>query len=176
MPLWSTQPSEHAWGADLHLIRVPPGRPSHVVCLSTDLLGCNTHYFRGRTTPCRGDSCPACADGLSWRWRCYLAVVDLSTHQRAILELTASATQPVIAYRQANGTLRGCHIIAQRQDTRRNSRLFVRCLPADLQKIQLPPDPPLAKILCHIWGIPYVPPPNGKTLRGHPTIGPVSKP
>jgi len=76
-------------------------------------------------------------------------------HEHFIFELTAQATDQFARYREKHGTLRGCFFEASRANRRPNGRVTIRCRPADLAVLDLPPAPNLKAALCKIWNIPY---------------------
>jgi hypothetical protein len=84
------------------------------------------------------------------------------TKEHVLFEMTAQAAEPVADYAEANGTLRGCVITAQRAQQRTNGRVLISCSPADLSKIKLPAPPDMIRALCQIWGTAY--PLNGQTV------------
>jgi len=153
MPIWSNCPPADKCGVSFTLRRTPQGRPLTCISTSEDLIGCPTHFYRGRTTPCSGEGCPACADGLPWRWHAYLSCLEISTREHFILELTAQAAENLISYRTAHKTIRGCLIELTRHKQRPNGRVILRCKPADLNKVPLPPAPDLIKCMQNIWNL-----------------------
>jgi hypothetical protein len=151
---WNDRPPADTIGVALPLIRASNGRPfrGHVTC--HHLLGCNTHYWSGRTTPCASDDCPACKEGAPWRWKGYLSAIDCDTRRHVLLEVTALAAEPLVQYQDAKGTLRGALIEATRPGTRKNQRVWIRIKPAPEDAPALPPEPNLAKALAQIWSLP----------------------
>jgi len=154
MPTFSNSPPLNPRGHSLPLIRIGPAKPSLMVATSEDLIGCNTHFYGGRTVPCEEPSCKPCSEGHPFRWHAYIGVFDPSTCRQAILETTATAAVVLVEYRLTHGTLRGCMIRGQRANYSRNSRVILTCTPADQAKINLPKPPNLESILSIIWSIP----------------------
>lgn len=164
MPVYSNTPPADPRGRPLPIRRTPAARPLVVVITSEDLVGCFTHYYGGRTVPCEAPDCPACQDQTPYRWHAYIGVLETRTHEHVLLELTAQATDPLIAYRARHGTLRGCLIEATRAHNRQNGRVVLRCKPADLQQINLPPPPSIERALSILWNLPI----PGIPLRSAP--------
>ncbi len=140
-------------GNSLPLMRCPTNRPIQGIITSDDLIGTRTHFFRGRTIPCDNDECPACSDGLPWRWHAYVALWSDVTHRTVLFEMTARGTEPLITYRKAYGTLRGCRLSAKRANSSPNSRVIIQTSQADLQKAALPAAPNILEALSIIWNI-----------------------
>jgi len=117
------------------------------------MVGTPTHYYRGRTIPCDNETCPACNDGIPWRWHGYVGLFGLSSHRQVLFEFTAKAAEPLTQFALAYGTLRGCQIKAARANTAPNSRVIITTHPADLEKIHIPEPPNLLEALSIIWNI-----------------------
>lgn len=140
-------------GQSLPLMRCPANKPLTGIILSDDLLGTPTHFFHGRTIPCDDETCPACEEGVPWRWHVYLALWGVSSHRTILFETTAKAAEPLITYRKAYGTLRGCLLTAKRANTAANSRVIIQTSQADLQKMPIPDAPNVIAALSIIWNI-----------------------
>jgi hypothetical protein len=154
MPHWSNEPPPAPRGYGLTIRRVPPGKVFVCCIISSDLLGTRTHYWHGRTTPCETPNCPACNEGMPWRWHAYMAATEGAGHEPFLLELTAKASMPLINYRSTYGTLRGCKLKAMRANYAKNSRLIIETCPADLTKLTLPQEPNLKQVLALLWNLP----------------------
>jgi len=154
MPTWTNMPPDAPRGYGLPIRRVPPGKPFVCCILSSDLIGTRTHYWHGRTRPCETPDCGACSEGMPWRWHAYMAAFEGMGHEPFLLELTAKATAPLVDYRNAYGTLRGCKLRAMRANFAKNSRLIIETSPADLTKLTLPAEPDLHKVLALLWDLP----------------------
>jgi len=144
------EPTKHA----LPMLRTPPKGKLVLLLTCQDLLGCWTHYFGGRSTPCTGDPCEACQAGSSMRWHGYVCGITPKTHEHCLLEVTRAAAETLAAYRAKNGTLRGCHLTATRVAPRANARLHLELRPFDLSTIDLPASANIQAALCNLWGIP----------------------
>jgi hypothetical protein len=141
-------------GNSLPIRRTPAARPLQAIATSRDLIGCYTHFWHGSTVPCERPDCPACQDGLPFRWHAYLSAVDVFNHLHFIFEVTALGAQPFTQYRDLHGTLRGCQFIARRWRNRTNGRILIATKPADLKEVQIPEPPDLEKCMAIIWSLP----------------------
>lgn len=154
MPNWSTQPPAHAAAVALELRRTPGGRPLTLVSLDDDIIGCPTHYYRGRTTPCTNPTCDACAEGLPWRWHAWLCCLAADTRRICLFELTAHAATQLHAIAQSRGSLRGTKITATRANYKPNSRVLLQIADELIPPASLPPSPGVLPALAKIWDIP----------------------
>lgn len=154
MPRFTNTPPADARGPAFPIVRTPTTHPLLAIVTCTDLIGCATHFFHGRTVPCEDPDCPACQEQLPWRWHGYLSALNTQTKHHFIYEMTARAAQPFVTYRQIYNTLRGCLFEAHRLYPRHNSRIIVRCKTADLEQIKLPSPPNIENALSIIWNIP----------------------
>ena len=149
----TNRPPVDPLGQPLSLLRTPAYRAILAIVTSEDIVGCPTHYYKGRTSPCQSQSCPACADGISWRWHGYLAAWQPTQGLHFLFEMTAIAAEPFVEYRDAHGGLRGCLFEAKRLTPVPNGRLRIQCKPADLSKVRLPQAPDVIRCLIKIWGL-----------------------
>lgn len=150
---FENQPPADPRGNSLPLLRCPTNRAICGIITSSDLVGTNTHYYRGRTIPCDHGDCPACADGVPWRWHGYVGLFSTGTNRQVLFEFTAKCSEPLVQYRKAYHTLRGCMMTAKRANSSPNSRVILMTKPADLEKITLPKEPNLLEALSIIWNI-----------------------
>ncbi len=139
----------------MHLTRCPIGRPITGIITCDDLVGTPTHFFHGRTMPCDETDCPACSDGLPWRWHAYVSLWLPKSRQHILFEMTARACQPLVEYRKANGTLRGCVLRAQRVNLAPNAKVMIQTSVADQQAYVLPKSPHLLKALAILWNLDF---------------------
>jgi hypothetical protein len=150
---------------NLKLRRVPSRGVLHALCLSSNLTVCDTHYWHGRTCPCERQTtpegftlddsmCEPCAAKQGYRPHVYLACWDSQLRQRYLLELTAFAAQPLAAYLTANGTLRGCAIVAIREKGTPNGKVTVTTNAVDLTHLALPNEPSVPAALRVLWRVP----------------------
>lgn len=154
MPDFTNSPPTDPRGVGLPLKRCPTMANLVGIVTSSDIIGCPTHFYGGRTVPCEKENCEPCLNGVPWRWHSYCSCWSPSNKVHFLFENTARATEPFVQYRDAHGSLRGCAFRAQRMNSRPNARVFIETKPADLEKITLPDAPDLAAVLSIIWNIP----------------------
>lgn len=154
MPNWSTDVPKDSRGPAFPIKRTPTSRAITALVTSEDLIGCDTHFWGGHTVPCSAPNCDACGQGIPFRWHGYLAAVDCKTHLHFIFEMTAQAAEAFKDFRAAHSTLRGCIFEAKRLKSIVNSRVCIRCKPADLREQHLPKAPDLRKCMAIIWNVP----------------------
>lgn len=140
-------------GNSLQLKRCPTSRPLKGIITCKDVLGTATHFYHGRTLPCDSETCPACGEGLPWRWHGYISLYLPKAKQHILFELTAQACEPLKAYREANGSLRGCILLARRANAAPNARVLISTSTADQEEFPLPPEPCILDALSIIWNI-----------------------
>lgn len=172
MPIWSTTPPANGHNHGYRLIRSPAARPLHVLIISPELIGTFTHYVKGRTTPCAGDDCPTCGEGLPYRWHGYIACVVAGHAEKVVLELTAMAAEQLLPHRKEFGTLRGCAAMIERPSRRPNGRIRITCQPGKKADAALPQPPDLKAVLLHIWGRDDAPLEDNGHRKGHPFVTP----
>lgn len=152
MPAFSHNVPADPRGPSFPIVRTPPGRPLTAIVTSPDLVGCFTHYHKGRTVPCEQENCEACHDGLPFRWHAYQSVHVAATGLHCLFECTAQAAEHFTDYREAHATIRGCQFEARRYNSKPNARILIRTRPADLTGLYLPKPPDLVKCLGILWG------------------------
>ncbi len=154
MPIWTNQPPDASGPYAFRILRTPPDRPITAIITTPDLIGCNTHFIKNRTTPCEGpEHCPACAAGHSWRWHGYVACVLTHGLEHVLFECTPASAETFRNYLKLYNTLRGCSFTAWRPSKRHNGRVVIQCKYTDPAKTPLPEPPDVKTILCHIWNI-----------------------
>jgi len=155
MPNWSSEPPKEKDGFALRILRTPQAKAIKAIITSTDVLGCCTHFVRNRTLPCEGqETCPWCAEGLSWRWHGYVAALLVDSLEHFLFEFTANASDTFRNYQKLHDNLRGCYFQATRPSQRHNGRVVIQARPADQHRVHLPDPPDIKKLLCHLWNIP----------------------
>jgi len=154
MPTWSNAVPTDPRGQGLPLLRTPAGRTLTAVVTSTDLIGCNTHFWGGHTMPCEAPECEACQAGVAYRWHGYLAAFNPADQLHFIFEMTAQAAQTFINYRNEHKTIRCCQFQAYRWQQKRNGRVILKCEPSAIVPSALPRAPDLGKIMAIIWRLP----------------------
>lgn len=154
MPTWTSNPPDDPRGYALPLMRTPANGKLCLHVTSPDMIGCNTHWFGGRTLPCEDPNCVACKEGVPWRWHAYLSGLIQGTRRHVLVEFTAQAAEIISAYRKAHATLRGCILTTTRHRNRHNGRVLVHATPGSLQNMNLPDAPDLIKAMSIIWNLP----------------------
>lgn len=151
MTIWTTAPAGELAPSGTRLLRVRPGKPITGIVTSRAMLGCNVHYWRGRTTPCEEDRCPACKDHRMPRWYGWLGLWNPRTHEHVIAEITSACVEPVSAYALKHGTLRGSLITLERATPKLNARLAARITESAFSPDALPDELDVIHVLEKIW-------------------------
>ena len=151
---WTNSVPDSTKGHALPIRRTPASKPLDGIVTSYDLIGCFTHYWRGSTHPCQGQTCEACAEGQAYRWHAYMTAVDFHTNLHFIFECTAISAEFFTAFRDKYHSLRGCHFRATRWNSRPNGRILVRTKMADMAERTLPEPPDLKKCMAILWSLP----------------------
>lgn len=155
-------------GNSLPLKRTPTGRPVKGIITCHDLIGTPTHFFHGRTVPCDTEICPACDEGVPWRWHGYVSLYLPNAHHHVLFEFTAKPSEVLKQYRLAYGSLRGCVLSARRANLSPNARVIMTTGRADLEDVQLPPAPNIREALAIIWNIELSAIEVSGLQKGHP--------
>lgn len=156
MPLWTPEPPEDQRAVAFSLVRVSADKILKGIVTCVDPVGTNTHFATNRTIPCEGDAdCKLCAQGFTWRWHCYVSVLETATTDHVILELTAAGSQALRNYANLHAGVRGCGLEAWRPSKRTNGRVVTRCVRLDQRTVRIPEPPDIPRILCHIWNVQY---------------------
>lgn len=153
MPTYTNAPPPDPRGNSFTLIRTPANGILSALITCSDMVGCPTHWYGGRTVPCESDNCVPCSEGIPWRWHAYVSAVLSKTHRHVLIEFTAQAAEHLVIFRNAQTTLRGCHINARRAHNRHNGRVIITCKPTDLTDMRLPKEPNLIAALSIIWNL-----------------------
>jgi len=170
MPQFSSQPPADPRGQALELKRCPPGSVLAGIITCTDVVGCPTHFWGGRTVPCEEENCEACQAGIGWRWHGYISAFHTIAKEHFLFEMTARCVEPLTEYRLANPTLRGCSFLAQRPSGKVNGRVFLKTKTVDLESVTLPPSPDLTNVLAMIWNLPTSSITDAGRIKGHPAV------
>jgi len=166
MPNWSNRPPDGCLNQGLPLVRTPARGVLSGIVSSTDLVGCTTHYYKGRTQPCTAPNCEACNEQVPYRWHAYLTIFNPRTATHALLELTAQASQPAFDFFERHGTLRGAILETTRPSAKPNGRIIVRLRQATPDDPKPPKEPNIKKILAVIWNLPANAVNQSGTLEG----------
>lgn len=154
MPNWSNQVPDDPRGQGLPLVRTPAARTLTAIVTSTDLIGCDTHFWGGHTVPCTKPACEACQSGIAYRWHAYLSALNPNDDLHFIFEMTAQAAQRFAEYRLEHATLRCCQFEAYRWKQRRNGRVMLKLTRSAISPNALPRAPDLARVMSIIWRLP----------------------
>lgn len=170
MPTWNNTPPTTADSPALPIRRTPHLGVLQAIVTSVDLLGCDTHFFKGHTMPCERPDCEACGKNIPFRWHGYLACLDARTNVHFIFEMTAQAAEAFIEYRETHKTTRGCLFQAQRLHKRPNGRVIIQTKTAALEKLRLPKAPDLKASMAIIWQLPSHVVVDGGRMKDAPTV------
>lgn len=157
-------------GRVFDLVRVKQMGSVKAVVTSDRSLSIPTHFWSGRTMPHADEDCPACQEGMAYRWHTYVACYALKRKLHVIFESTSTAAKPFDLYIRAYGTLRGCEFSAHRLGTRVNSRVLIETKPANLEIDSIPNAPALMKCLCRIWNVPFTDASIGRPQAAEPIL------
>lgn len=150
---WSRRPAEGIVEPLWRIIRPPTKGIRRVGILSHDITGCYTHYYAGRTVPCRREACPACATRLLPTWHGYLAVIESGSGHRLILELTARAIKPIDDCFRDRRTLAGTIIEVGRTSAKANGQQWTKVIPGTAEFGARAKAPNVIDVLTTMWRI-----------------------
>lgn len=139
--------------SDWAIWRAKPGRDVPLIIWSDDIFGCRTHWWGGRTTPCRKEGCPACAVSTEDRWNGWVFAKLVNTEEKVIFEFTPPAGLALDEMFVQFGTLKGVQIIATRKSDRANGQVHVRCKGQAKDWRKIPTAPAIVPAMCRIWGV-----------------------
>lgn len=152
-PQWTTSPTTEARRKTLSLRRVGCGRLMGV-SLSHKPIGCETHYWRGRTRPhMTGSQCEACEAGNSSRWRGYLALYDKDTRETFLAELTPKAYEGIKEGLDSFGSLRGHWIKIERTRPKETAPVRATVSATMEPEERLPAEPDIQEQMYRIWSL-----------------------
>lgn len=154
MPNWKKDPPKSGDQPALRLTRTPSPGNLIAIVLSDDLIGCDTHFWSGRTMPCEAPECAACREGVPFRWHGYLGCCDPQTRSLFIFEMTARSAEYFKDYRKGYGSLRGAKFRASRWKKTPNSRVVIEIKPSDVPPDSLPTAPDVCAAMSIIWELP----------------------
>lgn len=150
---WARRPEDGLEKRRYDVIRVGAGRSIKGIMLAGDVIGAYTHWFGGRTVPCFGPECRACATGVEIRWHGYVPLMAIKQRTIQIFELTVAAVGPLDAWFRTHRSLRGALVELQRRGGRANG--MVRSLVSDgpLPAEALPDPPDVKAVLRNLWSL-----------------------
>lgn len=156
---WQDRPPPPREFAGLRLTRVAKSKAITGIITCHEMVGRNTHFQHRRTVPCTGDTCDLCLEKNQNRWHGYVSLCSTRSTTQIILELTDLASQPIIAWYDRRGSLRGTRIIAERKGNFDNSPVSCTLEINDVDLRTLPESPDLRRFLTMLWKLP---PENGQ--------------
>jgi hypothetical protein len=123
------------------IVRAGIGPPVTGIITCDKLFTVYTHFWKGRTVICRRTKdCWPCTKGLAYRWHGYVSFW-LPEGSHALFECTMPAASKFDQYAELYKTLRGCEFTAHRLAFKPNGRVIIRCMPANMAALVLPPEP-----------------------------------
>jgi hypothetical protein len=161
MPTWTDRPPQQDPSLPYRITRTPATSKLRAVILSTQMIGCPTHYDGRRTVPCEGNQCKLCEAGYAARWHGYVAVWDPAEDERLVLELPAGPAQALADHHDRFHTLRGFDLVAWRPRQKANARIAITLGQVQRPSPAIPAEPDLHTILLRIWGL--TPSRNGRS-------------
>lgn len=168
---FTNAPPDDARGNGLPLIRTPRAKPIVAVVTCRNVIGCNTHFWGGRTVPCDAAECEPCQNGAPWRWHGYVSAFDHRTKLHFLFETTARAAEPFKEWFDQHGTLRGVKFEAIRHQQRANGRVNIRLKSVDPIEFPIPAEPNIMAALAIIWNIPINDFYDAEQIKQHPALG-----
>ena len=135
------------------IMRAPPAGSLSLVALSEHFTGVYTHFWGGRTIPCRRRNCPAHDAGHSARWRGYLLCEVPSTGKGILLEFPEGVGKTLAEEKATHGTLRGLCFRIGRTKGRANGRVVVTPVKRLPKNARLRKADDIRAILSKIWGL-----------------------
>jgi hypothetical protein len=170
MAIWTTAvPAAHLY-AGIPLMRTPPTLSINGHILSNELAGTYTHFAAGRTQPCEAPTCDHCEAKVPYRYHAYLAILLDRTQKAIILELTAPPAKLVQQFQEANGHIRGAHIIASRPRKTANGRISIYMSMGTIPPIDLPPAIDCTHFMSQLWNIAQTRLNANRNADGKPTL------
>jgi len=150
---FSERPTEDALPIGLPVVRAPRKGSDVWVLLNDSVLGCWTHFFKGRTQPCMGSECTICPLELARRWHGWVAGYNSSSRSRVLIELTAGPAVALAEWRKERGSLRGCAVKLSRRNNKENGQVVIQIAASKTDVSTLPPEVDLPALLMRIWQI-----------------------
>lgn len=136
---------------DFELIRVKAKGRVSGICLSSDLLCREIHFWRGRSQPHLERECEPCMCGDRSLWKGWIYIFNPNTRTIKILEITKRAMVPLEVYFTEHRTLRGSIVTVMRAGELANGKLFAQVSPGTIDRQFLPKVPDLATLLERMW-------------------------
>lgn len=154
MPIWTNTPPEDPRGYGLPIIRTPATGGLEAIVTSTDLIGCDTHFWGGHTVPCDRPECDACEAGVRYDWHGYLSAFNPKDQLHFIFEMTAQAATKFTNFKAENKFLRTALFRAHRWGKRKNGRIMIKVEFSAFPDHALPNPPIIHEVMAIIWRLP----------------------
>jgi len=142
-------------GRFVRLVSPKVGSPVSGTIYSSRYLGCDTHFFAGRTRPClgTGPECPGHAEGCPVRWKAFLFGHSDQLHQPCVFEIPADTVRNTLGLRDPGVSLKGATIRLVRVGPHANSTVSCE-IRLDVHTHKCPSEEPdVMRWLCKIWGV-----------------------
>lgn len=151
MATWSDRPTRSNDNQPFKIYRCPANRPLKVICVSEMLIGCDLHYWKGRSVPCSGNECTACQAGQMPRWRGYFQGFSEDSRTVRIIEVTERVWGIFDAATKKHGSLRGLGVRIERMNGKVNGPLSATFEGMMKSPGELPEEADLIAILERMW-------------------------
>jgi len=137
----------------LPLVRTPAKGVLRAIITTHTIVGTYTHWYAGKTQPCRGDNCKACSEGAPSRWLGYLAARIADGPRHAVIEVPRTAAEAIFRAQEEMASLRFRLLELTRLSKRPNGRVAATILPDDMRDRQIPEPPDMMRVLATIWQV-----------------------
>lgn len=131
---WTTSPPDHLLPAEYQIIRTPPKGALQGICISPNVFGKVTHFYRGRTGPCRGPGCDGCLGGIRRAWHGWILFFSPKNQRTVIFEFPAGAGRTIAKARSTYSSLKGVHFKFHRFPERAQGQVYVETLKVEQHK------------------------------------------
>lgn len=149
--IFERRPTDQSPPDSYRIWRVGPKGKGTAIIISSDLIGCYTHYFKGRTRPCTGEKCEACANDSSRRWHSYFAAWTPTNNEKVIAEIPLSAAQVFHDWYDEHRTLRGYKFTLERRGGKINGKVFATIHAGKMEDQMIPACPAIEPMLLRMW-------------------------
>jgi hypothetical protein len=112
-----------------------------------------THYIGGRTLPCMGEDCAACAEHRPKKYEGFVSGVWAGSKRHEILRLTIAGMMQAKTAIPKLESWRGFVFDIERKGTRNNGRVVIHVQPQALESTRLPAGLELEDHLLRVWRI-----------------------
>jgi len=146
-------PSDEDIVSDFNIFRALPGREVKLVVWSDDIFGSRTHWWGGRTIPCKKTGCDACTAFKESRWNGWVLAKRTDNDEKVIFEFTPPAGLTLDQAFNEFGSLRGLQIGTTRVSNRSNAKVHVRIFGVEKNVRTIPKAPDIVPIMARIWGL-----------------------